>query len=222
VKVQKPIKFFIIGAGKVGRLVADVVQRVPDLKCTGFLDRDPSLLGKVFYGIPVIGNDDQLEALRGRVEGALPVIGDLQQRHKLFEKCRLLGYQLVNVIDPSVLMASDVRLGEGIFISYGTILLTNVAVGDFTLVGTGVRILHDTVIGQNCVIGGGTTIGSSAIIGRNVSFGVGACVASNGKRIGNNVRVGAGSVILSDVPDNAFVLGNPARVIGYNKSIDES
>lgn len=215
------MKFLIIGAGKVGRLVADVVRRIPELKCAGFLDRDPSLLGKVFYGVPVLGNDDQMEAFRDQAEGILPVIGDLQTRLKIFEKGRRLGYKLVNVIDPSVLMASDVRLGEGIFISYGAILLTNVEVGDFTLIGTGVRILHDTVIGRNCVIGGGTTIGSSARVGRNISFGVGVCVASDGKRIGDNVKVSAGSVILSDVPDNAFVLGNPARVIGYNESIDE-
>lgn len=216
------MEFLIIGAGKVGRLVADVVRRIPELKCVGFLDRDPSLFGKKFYGVPVLGNDDKMETFRGQVEGVLPVVGDLQTRLKIFEKSRRLGYQVVNVIDPSVLMASDVRLGEGIFISYGTILLTNVEVGDFTLIGTGVRILHDTVIGRNCVIGGGTTIGSSATIGRNVSFGVGVCVASDGKRIGNNVKIGAGSVILSDVPDNAFVLGNPARVIGYNESIDET
>lgn len=216
------MRFLIIGAGKTGRLVADIVRRIPHLKCAGFLDCDPSLLGKSFYGVPVLGNDDEIEAFRGQVEGVLPVIGDLQKRLTIFEKCRRLGFRLVTVIDPSVLMASDVRMGEGILISYGTILLTNVEIGDFTLVGTGVRILHDTVVGPNCVIGGGTTIGASVTVGRNVSFGVGVVVASGRKRIGNNVKVGAGSVILNDVPDNAFVLGNPARAIGYNEPIDEA
>jgi UDP-perosamine 4-acetyltransferase len=201
-------------------MVADIVKRIPHLECVGFLDRDPSLLGKVFHGVPVIGNDDQLEALRGKVEGVLPVVGDISIRLKLVEKCRRLGFRLATVVDPSVLMASDVRLGEGVFISYGTILLTGVEIGDFAFIGTGVNILHDTVIGSNCVIGGGTTIGASATVGRNVSFGVGVSVASDGKRIGNNVKIGAGSVILNDVPDNAFVLGNPARAIGYNESID--
>lgn len=216
------MRFLIIGAGKVGRLVADVVRRIPELECVGFLDRDPSLLGKKFYGVPVLGGDDQMEKLRDQVQGVLPVIGDLQTRLTMFQKSRRLGYKLVNVIAPSVVMASDVRLGEGIFISYGSILLTNVEVGDFTLIGTGVNILHDTVIGCNCVIGGGTTIGSSATVGSNVSFGVGVTVASDGKRIGNNVKIGAGSVILNNVPDNAFVLGNPARAVGYNELISEA
>jgi acetyltransferase-like isoleucine patch superfamily enzyme len=41
-------------------------------------------------------------------------------------------------------------------------------------------------------------------------------IASGRKRIGHNAKIGAGSVVLKDVPDNGFVLGNPARVIGYN------
>ena len=91
----------------------------------------------------------------GEVEGALPVLGDLRVRHELFSRCRRLGFRLVNVIEPSVNMASDIKLGRGIVISCGAILLTGVEVKDYAFVGTGVRILHDTVIGSNCVIGGG-------------------------------------------------------------------
>ena len=216
------MRFIILGAGQFGRLVADIVRRIPHLECAGFVDRDPSLLGKTFYGVPVLGDDDQIEGLQGKVQGFLPVIGDLQKRLRLFEKCHQLGFRLVSVLDPSVLMGSDVRLGEGVFISYGSNLLNGVEIGDLAFIGTGVNILHDTVIGPNCLIGGGTTIGASVTIGRNVSFGVGVTVASGKKRIGNNVTIGAGSVILNDVPDNAFVLGNPARAVGYNNSIDEA
>ena len=111
-------------------------------------------------------------------------------------------------------MASDIKLGQGIVISCGAILLTGVEVKDYAFVGTGVRILHDTVIGSNCVIGGGSTIGASVTVGCNVSFGVGVQVASGRKRIGDNANIGAGSVVLKDVPENVFMLGNPARAIG--------
>ena len=37
-----------------------------------------------------------------------------------------------------------------------------------------------------------------------------------GIRIGNNVTVGAGSVVTKDVPDNCVVVGNPARIIQIN------
>ena len=34
--------------------------------------------------------------------------------------------------------------------------------------------------------------------------------------IGNNVTIGAGSVVTKDIPDNATVAGVPARVLNYN------
>ena len=38
--------------------------------------------------------------------------------------------------------------------------------------------------------------------------------------IGDNVTAGAGSVVVKDVPDNAVVVGNPARIIKYNPPIE--
>ena len=64
------------------------------------------------------------------------------------------------------------------------------------------------------------TIGGGVTVGKNVTFGVGVQVASGRKRIGDNAKIGAGAVILADVPDNAFMLGNPARAIGHNASVE--
>lgn len=214
--------FLIIGAGQSGRLAADIASRIPHMKCAGFLDSNPSLHGKIFFGIPVIGSLEELESFIGKIDGVLPMIGDLCARLKVFKRCVQLGFRLVDIIDPSVQMASDLKLGKGNFISSGTIFLTNVKIGDFAFIGTGVNILHDTIIGSNCIIGGGTTIGASVTVGCNVSFGVGVNVASGRKLIGNNVRAAAGSVILKDVPENAVIIGNPARIIGYNQAIDEN
>lgn len=208
------MKFLILSAGQSGRLVAEVTSRIHDLECTGFLDNNSKLHGTSFYGVRVLGGDELLETYAGtEIEGALPVVGNLQRRIDLFKRCKDMGFRLPNVIEPSVVTASDVVLGEGIFISFGAAILNSVFIDDYALIGTGVNILHDTVIGKNCVIGGGTTIGASVTVGNNVFFGVGVTVASGEKRIGSNVKIGAGSVILSDIPDNAFVLGNPARVI---------
>ena len=38
--------------------------------------------------------------------------------------------------------------------------------------------------------------------------------------IGNNVTIGAGAVVVKDVPDNAVVVGNPARIIKYKKPLN--
>lgn len=75
-------------------------------------------------------------------------------------------------------------------------------------------------IGKNCTIFQGVTIGSARgkgvpCIGDNVVI----CANSSiiGKvTIGNNVIIGAGTVVTKDIPDNAVAVGNPARIVSYN------
>lgn len=87
----------------------------------------------------------------------------------------------------------------------------------------GIVIGPDVVLGRNCNISQGVTLGAAAkegrrgspVVGDNCYFGAGAVVIGP-VRIGNNVAVGANAVVTSDVPDNATVVGAPARVINYN------
>ena len=56
------------------------------------------------------------------------------------------------------------------------------------------------------------------MIGNNVSLGCNVTIIG-GVHIGNNVTIGAGAVVVKDVPDNAVVVGNPAKILKY---IDEN
>ncbi len=97
----------------------------------------------------------------------------------------------------------------------------------------GIIINHDAVIGENCNICQGVTIGNtsrgkfkgSPVIGNRVYIGANSVVV--GKiTIGNDVLIAPLSYVNFDVPDNAVVMGNPAKIVsqngsgGYIKNID--
>ena len=84
-------------------------------------------------------------------------------------------------------------------------------------------VMHPKVkIGKNCTIFQNVTIGQGKlingndipIIGNNVIIYANSVIVG-GVKIGDNVTVGAGSIVITDIPDNAIVAGNPARIIKY-------
>lgn len=83
----------------------------------------------------------------------------------------------------------------------------------------GIIISPSAKIGKNCTLGTGVVIGTRGlgdkgvpVIGDNVFIGVGAKILG-GIRVGNSVRIGANAVVIDDVPDNATVVGIPAKVV---------
>lgn len=81
----------------------------------------------------------------------------------------------------------------------------------------GIIVSQYAKIGKNCTIYHQVTIGSkedkfAPVIGDNVIIYPHAIIIG-GINIGNNAVIGAGAVVTKDVPENAVVAGNPAKVI---------
>ncbi len=86
--------------------------------------------------------------------------------------------------------------------------------------GMGVVIGATTIIGDDVLLYQGVTLGGTGnehgkrhpTLGSNIVVGAGAKVLGN-IEIGNNSRIGAGSVVIDDVPENSTVIGVPGRVV---------
>ncbi|MFT3790718.1 MAG: hypothetical protein QM741_06505 [Rudaea sp.] len=102
-------------------------------------------------------------------------------------------------------------------ILFGISVSTNFEIGPGFYIGHFSCIFVHGTLGRNCAVGQGVTIGSKGAgksngnpqIGDNVYIGAGAKVLGR-IRVGNDVIVGANTVVVKDVPDRTRVVGSPA------------
>jgi serine O-acetyltransferase len=100
------------------------------------------------------------------------------------------------------------EIGKGVFIDHGM----GVVIGETAIVGDYTLIYQDVTLG-----GTGKESGKRhPTIGKNVVVGAGAKVLGN-IQIGDRVRIGAGSVVLRDVPSDSTVVGIPGRIISHKQ-----
>ncbi|HCF51345.1 MAG TPA: serine O-acetyltransferase [Syntrophomonas sp.] len=122
-------------------------------------------------------------------------------RHRLFFVARMISH--LNRFLTGIEIHPGAKIGKGLFIDHGS----GVVIGETTEIGDNVTLYQGVTLG-----GTGKEKGKRhPTIGDNVTISVGAKVLGNIK-IGNNVKIGGGSVVLKDVPSNCTVVGVPGRI----------
>lgn len=109
---------------------------------------------------------------------------------------------------------SHIEIGEGFYANTGCVMLDvgRITIGDNVLFGPNVSLYTAGHPIHPESRKSGYEYGIPIKIGDNVWIG-GSCVVLPGVTIGNNVVIGAGSVVTKDIPDNVCAAGNPCRVI---------
>ena len=88
-------------------------------------------------------------------------------------------------------------------------------VNDGTRIGDGCFLRHSTTIGNKQLEGGAYS--ASPVLGNRVDVGANSVIIGP-VRVGDDAVIGAGAVIVKDVPPYAVVVGNPARIVRYRKT----
>jgi serine O-acetyltransferase len=96
------------------------------------------------------------------------------------------------------------RIGRGIFLDHAT----SIVIGETSVIGNNVSILHEVTLGGNGKCKGDR----HPKVGDNVLIGAGAKVIGN-ISIGQGAKIGAGSVVIRDVPASTTVVGVPAKIV---------
>jgi UDP-3-O-[3-hydroxymyristoyl] glucosamine N-acyltransferase len=109
-----------------------------------------------------------------------------------------------------VVIGDSVEISSNCSIAKGS--LTDTFIGSGTKLDALVHVAHNVRLGTNYQLAAGTIIGGSTVVGDSCWTGLNSTL-KNTIKVGNNVLVGAGTCVISDVPDGEIVAGVPAKSI---------
>jgi sugar O-acyltransferase (sialic acid O-acetyltransferase NeuD family) len=209
-------KVVILGAGGFAREVLWVFEegnRVePRWEILGFIDEDISKKGKMLCNLPVLGDFTWFDNRASYDIKVISGTGNCRTKLHFAEKAACLGLEFCSVIHPSVLMSNYVEVGEGTVITAGNIITTQVKIGNHVTINLDCTIGHDVIIGDYCTIAPGCHISGNVKFEEGVDFGTGATIIQ-GRSVGAWSKIGAGGVVLDEIPGNVTAVGVPAKVV---------
>jgi sugar O-acyltransferase (sialic acid O-acetyltransferase NeuD family) len=121
----------------------------------------------------------------------------------------------LNIIHPTVYLASSIEINKGIFIEPRVIISSQTKIGNGVTIKRGVNIGHHNIIGDFCEFNPGVTTASNVTIGKGCIIGVGSVIKNN-VNIGDNTFIGMGSMVNKDIPEGVIAYGSPCKVIKDN------
>ena len=206
----------LIGGGGHAKAIIEIITMRKEYHIVGISDNNSGKKGKLISGVPIIGDDENLQACfqKGikRAFITLGTVADTRARIKLYMMIKEIGFELINVIHPSAIIAHSLTMGSGNALMAGSIINAYSAIGNNCIINTGAIIEHDCVIEDHVHIATGAKLAGNVKVKEGAHIGIGAIV-KQGVTIGRHSIVGAGAVVLEDIPDNVVCAGIPARVI---------
>lgn len=216
------MRSIIIGAGTYGEVYLSYLQEA-GIEIIGFIDDDPKFSCSVVNGVSVLGEMSQLSELivKYEIEAAYCPIGNNKLRVKLLEKARNLNLKTPNYIHPSVTISPNVKIGEGVYILLGSMIMPHTIIQDFTMISMNVKIAHHSLLGKGAFLSMGVCLGANIHLKEFAYVGIGAVIVTGIKEIGVDSVIGAGAVVIRDVDAGMVVAGNPAKVLRIKNEYKE-
>lgn len=211
-------KSVIIGAGTHGQVLYSYLREA-DINVIGFIDDSNELVGKKILGLPVIGKySDLLSAeFKDSVDDVYCPLGINTIRVSYLSSLKKLGYGTPSYIHPSVVIGPDVSLGEAIYMFPGNVIMPHTRIGNYFMMNTSSTVAHHTIVEEGVFLSSGVNIGAMITVKRCAFIGIGVTAMTGISTMGENCLIGAGTVLIRDVPDKAVVVGNPGRIIRYKE-----
>jgi sugar O-acyltransferase (sialic acid O-acetyltransferase NeuD family) len=199
-------KLIIYGNGKIAKVIYQYAKK--QFNVIGFTVDSKFKFADLFENKPLISFENIEDIYDSKDHFLIIAVGYIEMnnvRKKIFSEVKLKGYQVTNLIDPSVLIHDDVTIGDG------NIILDNVSIQPGSKIGSNNFIWSNATIAHGCSINNDSWIASGATIGGDSILDSGCFIGLN-STIGHNVRIskqtfiGANCLVTkSTLPDSVYV-----------------
>lgn len=212
---DEKIRVVIIGAGGFGKEVLWALlesnKNSKKYDIMGFLDDDKNKHDKVISGKKVLGSTEW--ALKNKIKNIKYVIaiGNGKTRKKIVNRLRKKDDEFLTVIHPSTIVSDSAIIGNGTVVQAGTIITVDVKIGNHCRIDTNCTIAHDSRISDFVDLSPGVHINGTNKIQTGAFVGSAAITKEN-ISIGKWSVIGAGTVLLADVPDLSLYVGVPGKL----------
>ncbi|WP_158096078.1 acetyltransferase [Cloacibacillus sp. An23] len=208
-------KLLIYGASGLGREILDMIEEInsitPQYKIEGWID-DGVPSGAVINNVTVLGNINYIATVDSCA--VVLAIADPNIKEQLYNKIKAENTQIVFpiIVHPSSSVSPLSELDEGVIITRFCWVTANTRIGKCVLLNTRCDVGHDSRIGNFSSLMPSVNISGNVTTGKKVYIGVQSALLQ-GLSIGDNAIIGMGSKVMTNVPPNCTVLGNPAKII---------
>jgi sugar O-acyltransferase (sialic acid O-acetyltransferase NeuD family) len=212
---NKHLKLAIIGSSGHSRAALDVALQMDAFNFVGWIESYKTA-GEFVDSYPILGHPDDISELCSKFHLDTIFIGisNNLSRKLVWEKIHAAMPELkpVSLIHPMSYISPSAHVDRGTLVMGGAIINSGCNVGAHCIVNTNASLDHDSVLKPFASILPGVCTGG------NVSIGECSCVClgttiSHGLNIGSNSYIGAGSLVLNDIPSEVLAYGIPAKVV---------
>lgn len=166
-----------------------------------------------FKGRPFLVSKDWMPKLLERgIRKVLPLTPGNRERLRQIRLCRDNGIELVSAVHPSVTVLKDARIEPGVWIGTGAIIGYRTMIGPGVIIETAAQLDHHNVVEACVQIDPGVTTAGNVTLRECCTLHTRTAVI-NRIEVGHDAVVGAGAVVIRDVPPGTTSVGVPAKVI---------
>jgi sugar O-acyltransferase (sialic acid O-acetyltransferase NeuD family) len=202
-------KLAILGAGGHGKVAADIAEQ------SGwnvhFFDSSYPRVDKC-AGWSVVGNDERLFTQVDAYDAVFIAVGNNTTREKLQNQLKSKGFNLATLIAPSATVSQFAHIGEGVLVVGSACINIGAHIHDGVIINTAATVDHDCIIDEFSHISPGVNLAGGVKVGARTWIGIGSSVIQQ-IEIGHDAILGAGSVVVNNLPAQITAVGCPAKVV---------